>query len=286
MANKLIQWNCRGLKANFNELLLLLTGLCPIKCLQETFLKPGDNLDIRGYTLYNHIHQAGDRASGGSSIILNNSIPQSQIQLNTNLQAVAVKATLHKTIHVCSLYLPPGDRINIADLEHLIQQLPKPFIIMGDFNSHSNVWGCRDTDHRLEDVINRNNLLLYNNKAYTYLHPGTGTYSAIHLTLADASIFLDYSWKVHDDTCGSDHFPIILENSGPKLDDKIPRWNLRRAKWDEFKNSCILKLNSDTNDTDDDNITYFSKTLISIAEESIPKTSSNKKYNKPWFDDD
>ena len=126
----------------------------------------------------------------------------------------------------------------------------------------------------------------YNNKTYTYLHPGTGTYSAIDLTLADASIFLDYSWKVHNDTCGSDHFPIILENSGPELDDKIPRWNLRRAKWEEFKNSCILKLNSDTNNTDDDNITYFSKTLISIAEESIPKTSSNKKYNKPWFNDD
>ena len=210
MANKLIQWNCRGLKANFNELLSLLTGLCPsIICLQETFLKPSDNLDIRGYTLYNHIHQEGDKASGGASIILNNSIPQSQIQLNTNLQAVAVKATVHKTIHVCSLYFPPSDRINIADFEHLIQQLPKPFIIMGDFNSHSNIWGCRDTDQNgriIEDVINRNNLLLYNNKTYTYLHPGTGTYSAIDLTLADASIFLDYSWKVHNDTCGSDHF--------------------------------------------------------------------------------
>ena len=47
MANKLIQWNCRGLKANFNELLLLLTGLCPsIICLQETFLKPNDNLKV------------------------------------------------------------------------------------------------------------------------------------------------------------------------------------------------------------------------------------------------
>ena len=290
MANKLIQWNCRGLKANFNELLLLLTGLCPsIICLQETFLKPSDNLNIRGYTLYNHINQAGDRASGGSSVIINNSVPQSQIPLNTNLQAVAVKVTLHKTIHVCSIYLPPGDRFNIADLEHLLAQLPKPFIIMGDFNSHSNVWGCRDTDQKgriVEDVINRNNLLLYNNKSYTYLHPGTGTYSAIDLTLADASIFLDYSWKVHDDTCGSDHFPIILENLGPELDDKIPRWNLRRAKWDEFKNSCILKLKSDANDTVEDNITYFSKTLISIAEESIPKTSSNKKHNKSWFNDD
>ena len=107
---------------------------------------------------------------------------------------------------------------------------------------------------------------------------------ALDLTLADASIFLDYSWKVHDDTCGSDHFPIILENSGPELDDKIPRWNLRRAKWDEFKNSCILKLKPDANDTVEDNITYFSKTLISIVEESIPKTS-NKKH-KSWFNDD
>ena len=65
------------------------------------------------------------------------------------------------------------------------------------------------------------------------------------------------------------------ENSGHELDDKIPRWNLRRAKWDEFKNSCILKLKSDANDTVD-NITYFCKTLISIAEESIPRTSSKK----------
>ena len=137
MANKLIQWNCRSLKANFNELLLLLTSLCPsIICLQETFLKPNDNLNIRGYTMYNHIHQTCDTASGGSSIVINNSVPQSLIPLNTNLQAVAVKVTLHRTIHVCSIYLPPGDRFNIAELEHLIAQLPKPFIVMGDFNRH------------------------------------------------------------------------------------------------------------------------------------------------------
>ena len=118
MANKLIQWNCRGLKANFNELLLLLTGLCPsIICLQETFLKPNDNLNIRGYTMYNHIHQTCDRASGGSSIVINNSVPQSLIPLNANLQAVAVKVTLHRTIHVCSIYLPPGDRFRFRTLD-------------------------------------------------------------------------------------------------------------------------------------------------------------------------
>ena len=238
--------------------------------------------------MYNYIHQSGDRASGGSSVVVDNSIPQSQIHFNTNIQAVAVKVTLHKTIHVCSIYLTQGDRLNIEYLEHLIAQLPKPFILMGDFNSHSNIWGCQDTDQkgRIIDVINRNNLVLHNNKPYTYLHPGTGAYSAIDLTLADASIFLDYSWKVHDDTCSSDHFPIILENSGPELDDKIPRWNLKRTIWDEFKNSCILKIKLDANTTDEENIAYFSKTLTSIAEESIPKTSFNKKYNNPWLNDD
>ena len=44
-------------------------------------------------------------------------------------------------------------------------------------------------------------------------------------------------------------------------------------------------MKTDANDTVEDNITYFSKTLISIPEESIPRTSSNKKY-KSWFKDD
>ena len=44
-------------------------------------------------------------------------------------------------------------------------------------------------------------------------------------------------------------------------------------------------MKSDANGTVEDNITYFSKTLISIAEESIPRTSSNKKHNKSWFND-
>ena len=77
-----------------------------------------------------------------------------------------------------------------------------------------------------------------------------------------------------------------LESIQSELDGKIPWWNLKRAKWDEFKNSRISKLKCDANITDEDDITYFSKTLMSIAEESIPKTSSNKKYNKSWFNDD
>ena len=68
----------------------------------KRLLKPSDNLNINGYTLYNYINQVEDRASGSSSVIINNSVTQSQIPLITNLQAIAVKATLLKAIHICS----------------------------------------------------------------------------------------------------------------------------------------------------------------------------------------
>ena len=48
----------------------------------------------------------------------------------------------------------------------------------------------------------------------------------------------------------------------------------------------LLKLKCDANITEEDNIIYFSKTLMSISEESVPKTSSNKKYNKSLFNSD
>ena len=36
----IIQWNCRGLRANYNEILILMSLFSPsVICLQETFLK-------------------------------------------------------------------------------------------------------------------------------------------------------------------------------------------------------------------------------------------------------
>ena len=54
----------------------------------------------------------------------------------------------------------------------------------------------------------------------TYLHPATVRYSAIDLTICDPNLFLDYNWKVHDDSCRSDNFPILLENSTGELSKK------------------------------------------------------------------
>ena len=49
MTNSVIQWNCRGLRPNFDELTLLIVKYNPLAvCLQETFLKDTDNINVRG----------------------------------------------------------------------------------------------------------------------------------------------------------------------------------------------------------------------------------------------
>ena len=100
-----------------------------------------------------------------------------------------------KKITICSIYLPPSDVLSKNSLVNLIDQLPQPFMLVGDFNGHSKVWGCLDTNNRgeiIEDVIAENDLCLLNEKQPTYLHPPTGNYYAIDLSLCHPNIYLDF----------------------------------------------------------------------------------------------
>ena len=78
---------------------------------------------------------------------------------------------------------------------------------------------------QLEDLILKNYLILFNDKSHT------GTFTTIDLTLDSPSIFLDFSWKVGPDPCGSEHFPIILENNGLSSLESVQRWKLMKANW-------------------------------------------------------
>lgn len=283
MKNTIIQWNCRGLKANYDEILLLLKDHDPaVFCLQETLLKDSDNISFRNYSTFNTVSVNNERAAGGVSVIVNNKAPYSQIMLNTNLQAVAVSVTLHRVITFCSIYIPPSSKLSIKDLDNLILQLPAPYILLGDFNGHNILWGSKDINEKgkiVEDFVGKHNLCLYNDKIPTYLHPATGTYSFLDLSICFPTLLLDYDWKVHDDLCGSDHFPLFLNNIGPDVEEPISRWKLNKADWLKFQSLCEERLIENTLVCADDPIDLFTSTLLQIAEESIPKTST--KSQKP-----
>ena len=177
---------------------------------------------------------------GGVSVLVRDGIPSSECTLNTSLQAKAVTISTSKTITVCSLYLPHSEHLNIVLLTRLIDQLPNSFVICGDFNGHSMTWGCDKNNSRgdrIGDFITENNICLLNDGSYTYLHPATGTFTAIDLSLCSPDIIMELDFMVESDSYGSDHFPIIL-NIGVSLPDAPPRWNLNRADWVQFDHLC------------------------------------------------
>ena len=114
-------------------------------------------------------------------------------------------------------------------------------MLVGDFNGHSKVWGCSDTNDRgeiIEDVIAESDLCLLNEKQPTYLHPPTGIYHAMDLSLCHPNIYLDFDWSVCDGLHGSDHFPILSKETESSDDDQHCRWNLKKANWETFTTLC------------------------------------------------
>ena len=190
MPNSIIQWNCRRIRANFEELQLLLEKYNPkVVCLQETFIKENNQININNYQAYNHLN-----------------------------------------------------------------------------------------------IINSNKLCTLNNKSSTYLNSFTGSYSVIDLTLTDPSSYMDYTWKVHNDLCGSDHFPIIIDILQPSHDNRPSRWKTNKANWIDFKTLGSGQVLYHINNTS--MIDHFTETLIEIASETIPKTSPTNKRSTPWFNDE
>ena len=154
---------------------------------------------------------------------------------------------------------------------------------MGDFNSHSMMWGFSESDTRgkiLEKFILEEDLILFNNKHHTYFERGYS--SLLDLTMCQPSAFMDFSCTIFEDSYGSDHCPIQLtyNKSDASCNDQSPRWNLKKADWSLFRKLCINNITSDKfiEGVDDmtmnnnDKISVFTDLLLDNAMEAIPMT--------------
>ena len=174
-----------------------------------------------------------------------------------------------------------------SDLDNLVNQLPAPFLFIGDFNAHSDSWGCSSSNslgNKVEHLLESSNICLLNDKSPTYFHPASGSFTSIDLSLCSASVFLDFAWQVHSDQCGSDHFPILIDivKSMPK--DNVPRWNLKKADWPKFKLQCSLDINRHSFTDITEKFPAFLDKLNDIARQCVPKSTGQSTGSyKPWF---
>ena len=240
-----LQWNMRGFRANATDLQALIASKTPaVVALQETKLKQGQTLNIHHYKSFRYDNPTVTIAHGGVALLVHYSTPSTTYQLRTNLQAVAATVDLADLkVTIVSIYIPPAEEFPVDEFDSLVRQLPRNYIIMGDFNAHNSVWGCTRTNRRgrrLEEVVLRHDLCILNSGHPTHIALPSGTTSAIDLSLCSASVGDRFRWRTHSNPCGSDHYPIWLWSETPHPGLRNPHWNLRRADWESFTEDCVL----------------------------------------------
>ncbi|XP_055941880.1 uncharacterized protein LOC129971927 [Argiope bruennichi] len=257
-----ISWNCRGIRTKLEDLKALVNSTHPVCiALQDTFLKSNVHLKIRGYNCVRKDNVTG-LSSGGVCILTSNSYPSTILNLHTPLQAVAVQVHVKTLVTVCCIYLPPNDVIPQNDLNVLIDQLPVPFILLGDFNGHSTLWGSDRTNSR--------------------------TFHSVDLALCTPALFPLLNFIVASDLYNSDHFPLIVSHADENnATQQYPQtYIFQRADWGTFTRKAVITEEMVTPTSITNSVQNVIDCIIGAANATIPKRSSfPRKYHKPWWND-
>ena len=243
--NYIIQWNCRGLRSNREDIELLISKYSHAAiCLQETLLTPHQTQTFKHYSAY---YKCGIHGHGGVCILVKDKFIHSQVQFQADLQAVAVCITINnKTYTVASVYVPPSETLNELAFDRMINSFSSKYLILGDFNGHSHLWGANRENERgkiVEKLIDRHNLILLNDSVHTRFDTNHQTSSLLDLSLCHPSIYMDVACEISSDRLGSDHHPIIItaNTSDHPMPERVPKWNFKKAKWDAFQDQCPPK---------------------------------------------
>lgn len=130
----LIQWNCNGARARYNEINQLIFEYNPdIICLSETFLNPKAPYNCRGYTCLRKDRDPPGKGGGLITLIKNN-IGARIINIPNNYDREHLVTEIvinNKTITIVSIYDNNGHG-NVKCLENLINSITGTKIVVGD----------------------------------------------------------------------------------------------------------------------------------------------------------
>ena len=118
MDHNILQWNYNGFYNHFNEIKLLISDLNPFALsIQETHFNQYRKPTLKNYKIYYKIDEYHQRASGGVAICVNVNHHSKKINLDTNLQAIAVKLFYPIEFTLCNVYLPPNQNVSKMTLK-------------------------------------------------------------------------------------------------------------------------------------------------------------------------
>lgn len=242
------QWNCRSIIPKLLDLEhLFIANRVHIACITETWLTPGQTLDIAGFDIIRNDRQDG---WGGSALLIKDNLTHVDITTTirglSDVQHVATKILLpsKKILHVVVLYNGARRTISNNEWEVFFNAIPEPKLVCGDFNVHAVCLGSSYTTSKGVHLIDA-----MENAQLTFLNDGTPTMaprprfpsfsSAVDLTLVSPYLAASFQWEVFPDPMGSDHYPIIFSSHLFPMKKFCIRpsckWNHSKADWSKFQ---------------------------------------------------
>ncbi|GAB0090557.1 hypothetical protein DMENIID0001_052940 [Sergentomyia squamirostris] len=176
-------------------------------------------------------------------------------------------------------------------MEYIYSVTPASVLMLGDFNAHNQLWGCSDTNlkgRQIEEFIRDDELCLLNTGKFTYLHPGTGSFSAIDLSICSPQFMSELEWDVEDQAVSSDHFPVIIRsNEGCEERSVRVKWKEEEADWDLFQSEALGNFDFAKNLTVSESVELFSERILGIASRCMSRTREFPRNKRvPWWNED
>ena len=107
-------------------------------------------IKVKGFNSYNRQGSFNRRYHGGIATYIHESIPAEALEIVTKYHSVEVRINVKKnvTITMANIYVPGSATFEAGVVSGMIDQLPEPVIMMGDFNAHNTLWGSMNSDRR------------------------------------------------------------------------------------------------------------------------------------------
>lgn len=292
--NFILQWNCNGFLSKLNDLKLLIQQFCPtVICIQESHLSFRNIINFNSFNTYRYDYIANSNYScNGVITLIHKSLHSEPIPITSDLQVVAVKIyhPFLKFISICNIYIDHRIPLTTNHLNSLYVQLPKPCIIVGDFNAHHILWGSLSSNPRgliIEKfLLDHIDIGLLNDGSPTHFNLTHKDFFHNDLSLSSVSMLPLFQWHIHEDIYFSDHFPIII-SFHPTLNfsNECPfrPWSYGKADWVKYQEltTTLSELPLTFNNINF-TISKFNESILQASNQAIPKCQVKTKC-VPWW---
>ncbi|KAL4101204.1 hypothetical protein QTP88_021224 [Uroleucon formosanum] len=256
-----------------------------ILCLQETHIPKGappDRFKIQGFQLTCH----DDHPKYGTAIYIREDTSPYTIIPPSNINDISFIGINVRGISIFNTYKPP----NTSWAHGSLPTIPKPSVVLGDFNSHNTLWGYDTTDEAgepLEEWFGSQDLYLIQDlkgpKTFWSARLNSGYNPDLTLvSLDNDGIPYPTERTVIGDFPNSQH-RLILTKLGATIPYhkslQIPRWNFRKSNWQGFQKyieEIVNRIPKAHNSID-----RFTGLLIKAAKLNIPR-GYRKSYIAGW----